>query len=69
MDYIRQQAESGSNAFTRAIYAELAGRLARMEQGDPEYAIEPMRVTDLWPAGIVMLAIIVYYLLVVGLPS
>lgn len=69
MDYIDRQADEAQDAHTRELYSELRDRLDRFEASDPEFEIERMRLTDAWVPTVVMLAIVLYFLVVVGLPS
>lgn len=69
MDYIDRQAEEADDEHTRTLYAELRNRITRFESGDPEFEVERMTLTDAWLPSLVMLVIVVYFLVVVGLPS
>lgn len=69
MDYIERQAREAPDEFTRGMYAELQQRLERIERGDPEFRIERMHLADLRVPGAVMIAIVAYFLVVVGMPS
>lgn len=69
MDYIDRQADEAGDEHSRALYAELRDRITRFEAGDPEFEVERMTLADAWLPSLVMLVIVVYFLVVVGLPS
>lgn len=69
MDYIDRQADQADDEHTRALYSALRDRVRRFEAGDDRFQVERMRLADAWLPAVVMLAIVVYFLLVVGLPT
>lgn len=69
MDYIDRRADEGDDDFTRQMYGALRERIERYEGGDPEMQPERMLPRELLIPSLVLVAIIVYYLAVVGLPS